>query len=75
MVFEPKVLAPGPGTRAKATFRWLQTQSALSGYGIFKPPALPEAMISGVLLRGEIPNRFIWGFQERDIALDSAPPR
>jgi len=44
MIFEPKVLAPEPGTRAKVTFRWLQTQFTLGGSCIFKPPDVPEVM-------------------------------
>ena len=44
MIFGDQALAPGPGTRAKATFRWPQTKSALSGSCIFKPPALLEVM-------------------------------
>jgi len=44
MVFGHKVLAPGPGTRCKATFRRHPIESALSGSRFFKPPALPEVM-------------------------------
>jgi hypothetical protein len=36
MVFEPQTLAPGPGTRAKAPFRWRPFQSALSGSRVFQ---------------------------------------
>ena len=49
MIFAQKVLAPGPGTRPKSTFRWSPLQSArgrvsstLSGSLFFMPPALPE---------------------------------
>jgi hypothetical protein len=45
MIFAQKVLAPGPGTKSKATFRWRPLQSALSGSLFFTPPALPEVMI------------------------------
>ena len=44
MVFEAQTGAPGPGTRAMATFRWHPFQSALSGLRFFKPPALLEIM-------------------------------
>jgi hypothetical protein len=43
MVFEPQTLAPGPGTGARATFRWHPFQSArgrvsstLSGSRVFQ---------------------------------------
>jgi hypothetical protein len=42
MVFAQKVLASGPGIRAKATFRERPFQAALSGSLFFMPPALPE---------------------------------
>jgi hypothetical protein len=52
MVFVREVLAPGPGTRPKATFRWRPFQSArgrvsstLSGSLFFIPPPLVEVMI------------------------------
>jgi hypothetical protein len=45
MIFADKVLAPGPGTRSKATFRWCPFQSVLSRSLFFIPPALPEVMI------------------------------
>ena len=45
MVFVRKVLAPGPGTGPKATFRWRSFQSALSGSRFFIPPPLVEVMI------------------------------
>jgi hypothetical protein len=44
MIFAQKVLAPGPGTQPRVTFRWRPFQSALSGSLFFKPPALPEAV-------------------------------
>jgi len=44
MIFTQKVLAPGPGTQLRATFRWRPFQSALSGSLFFKPPALPEVV-------------------------------
>ena len=44
MIFSQKLLAPGPGTQLRATFRWRSIQSALSGSLFFKPPALPEVM-------------------------------
>jgi hypothetical protein len=47
MVFAQKLLAPGPGTKSRATFRWRPFQSArgrvsstLSGSLFFIPPAL-----------------------------------
>ena len=46
MIFAQKLLAPGPGTKPRATFRWRPFQSALSGSLFFKPPALPEVMTS-----------------------------
>jgi hypothetical protein len=49
MVFGHQVLAPGPGTRWEATFRWHPVESALSGSRFFKPPALPEVMTCGPL--------------------------
>jgi hypothetical protein len=49
MIFTQKVLAPGPGTKLRATFKWGLFKSArggvlstLSGSLLFKPPALPE---------------------------------
>ena len=45
MVFAQKVLAPGPGTRPKATFRKCPFQSAMGGSLFFLPPALREVMI------------------------------
>ena len=45
MIFVQKLLAPGPGTKSRATFRWRPFQSALSGSLFFIPPALPEVMI------------------------------
>ena len=45
MVFARKFLAPGPGTRLMATFRWRPFQSALSGSLFFIPPPLVEVMI------------------------------
>jgi hypothetical protein len=45
MLFAQKVLAPGPGTRAKPPSSGPQDESALSGSLIFKPPALAEVMI------------------------------
>jgi len=36
MVFAQKVLAPGPSTPPKATFRWCPFQSALSGSWVFQ---------------------------------------
>ena len=53
MVFVREILAPGPGTKPKATFRWRPFQSArgrvsstLSGSRFFIPPPLVEVMIS-----------------------------
>ena len=46
MIFVREVLAPGPGTRSKATFRWRPFQSALSGSLFFIPSPLVEVMIS-----------------------------
>jgi hypothetical protein len=51
MVFEQKVLAPGPGAKSRATFRWLLFQSAMSGSLFFIPPALPEVMIPNYFYR------------------------
>jgi hypothetical protein len=45
MVFVREVLAPGPGTRLDATFRWRPFQSALSGSLFSIPPPLVEVMI------------------------------
>ena len=45
MIFVREVLAPGPGTRSKATFRWRPFQSVLSGSLFFIPPPLVEVMI------------------------------
>jgi hypothetical protein len=45
MIFAQKLLAPGPGTKLKATVRWRPFQSALSGSLFFIPPPLVEVMI------------------------------
>jgi hypothetical protein len=45
MIFAQKLLAPGPGTKSRATFRWRPFQSVFSGSLFFIPPALPEVMI------------------------------
>jgi hypothetical protein len=46
MISACNALAPGPGTRGKAHFRWRPFQSALSGSLFFIPPALLEVMIA-----------------------------
>ncbi len=43
MVFGPQALAPGPGTKAKATFRTATDSIRFERFTVFKPPALPEA--------------------------------
>ena len=56
MIFEPKVLAPGPGTRPKAPFRRLQTQSALRGHdplGLFIYPLKGPRKFSKFILSEE----------------------
>ena len=55
MIFSQKLLAPGPGTQLRATFRWRPIQSALSGSLFFKPPALPEVMTCGNPMYHEAP--------------------
>jgi hypothetical protein len=50
MVFEAQALAPGPGTRSAATFRWHSIQAALSGSRFFNPPPLVEVMILKILI-------------------------
>jgi hypothetical protein len=45
MIFAQKLLAPGPGTLLRATFRWHPIQSAWSGSLFFIPSPLVEVMI------------------------------
>jgi len=44
MIFAQKLLAPGPGTQLRATFRWRPIKSALISSLFLKPPALAEVM-------------------------------
>jgi len=49
MIFAQKILAPGPGTRLKATFQRRPFQPPLSGSLFLIPPALPEIMTGTAL--------------------------
>ena len=44
MIFAQKVLAPGPGTRSKATFGAVPILIRFDRSLLFKPPVLPEVM-------------------------------
>jgi len=46
MILVQKLLAPGPGSGMKSTFRWSPFQSALSGSLFFMPQAMPQVFDS-----------------------------